>query len=116
VTCNTCNGTGFVPSYGEPTMVSFCPACRPDHGYGRPQTGAVRNEGNVRILQGVTRLDIPVERILAGAGDADLKLCVVVGEEQDGSLYFASNKASGPEVLWALERAKQALLKAGGAA
>jgi hypothetical protein len=57
---------------------------------------AVRSEGNVRILQAVTRLDIPVERILAEAGDADLTLCIVVGEEQDGSLYFASNKASDP--------------------
>lgn len=81
-----------------------------------PQEGAVREEGNVRILAGVTRLDIPVERILAGAADADLKLCIVIGEQQDGSFYFASNKANGPEVLWSVEQAKQALLRAGGVA
>lgn len=111
--CETCNGTGYV--IGEARLPVLCLVCRQGKPI-PPQPGAVRSEGNVRILPVVSPLDIPVERVLAAATDADLKLCIVVGEEQDGSLYFASNKASGPEVMWALERAKLALMRAGGAA
>jgi hypothetical protein len=35
---------------------------------------------------------------------------VIVGYEADGSLYFASNRANAPDVLWLLKQAEQILL------
>lgn len=64
---------------------------------------------NVHYLDVVTRLDIPVERVLEQAKD-NLKDVVLVGWDKDGELYFASNKANGGEVLWLLEKAKKLLL------
>lgn len=78
------------------------------------QPPVVREEGNVRILRGVTALDIPIGRVLAGAEEADLEICIVVGRSKDGKLWFASSRADGGDVLWELERAKAALLRAGG--
>lgn len=70
---------------------------------------------NVINLPVVTRLDIPSERVLAEAVKEDLEFVVVIGETKDGGFYFASSKASGPDILWQLEQAKLALLHAGGA-
>ncbi len=112
--CIACHGTGRYYS-ALTDHIGPCPICQ-SQSPPPQQPAAVREEGNVRILGGVTRHDIPVERVIAGAQDAKLTLCIVVGEQEDGSFFFASNKASGPEVLWALERAKHALLQAGGAA
>jgi len=39
-----------------------------------------------------------------------LKEVVIVGYEADGSLYFASTRANGPDVLWLLKQAEQRLL------
>jgi hypothetical protein len=72
-------------------------------------------DDNVVILPVITTLPIPVERILAQAMEADLKLCLVIGEREDGSLYFASSEPDGGDLLWLLERAKLALLHVGGA-
>lgn len=79
------------------------------------QPAAVADDGNVRILHGVTRHDIPVERVLRGALAANLSRCIVIGQDADGSLWFASTRADGGDVLWELERAKMALLRVGGA-
>lgn len=65
-------------------------------------------------LQTVTTLDLPPERILRAAADASLQSVIVIGYDQDGGEYFASSLASGPEVLWALERAKMKLLQIEG--
>lgn len=67
--------------------------------------------GDVVILPVVTRLDIPPERILKGALEADLTEVVVVGYDKDGNEYFAASMASGGDALWHLERAKLKLLK-----
>ena len=61
----------------------------------------------------VTSLDIPVERILRKASEAGLESVVVIGWDEDGDLYFASSVASGPEVVWLLEKTKANLLVAG---
>lgn len=71
-------------------------------------------EDNVVILNMVTRLDLPVERVIKGAQETNLKSVVVVGWDKNGDLYFASSKADGAEVLWLLEVAKKKLLAAGG--
>lgn len=59
----------------------------------------------------ITKLDIPVERVIDGAKKADLETAVVIGWDKDGEFYFASNKADGADVLWLLEQAKKRLLE-----
>lgn len=66
---------------------------------------------NVVFLDVVTSLDLPVERIIEALRDADLEEIVVIGYKADGDEYFASNVASGANVLWHLERAKKKLLE-----
>jgi len=65
---------------------------------------------NVVPFTGVTRLDLPADQVLDRAV-GKLKSVVIVGELEDGSEYFASSIADGPDVLWALERAKLRLLQ-----
>lgn len=65
---------------------------------------------NVTVLKTVTTLDIPTERILNGALEQPLNGCIVIGENADGELYFASSFADGGTVLWWMEKAKLALL------
>lgn len=68
--------------------------------------------GDVVNLDVATSLDIPVDRILSAAIEADLETAVVVGWDQDGNIYFASSSGYGPDVLWLLEKAKASLLTA----
>lgn len=65
---------------------------------------------NVVELPVVTSLDIPCERILRKAAEADLQTAIVIGRDQDGELYFASSVADGGDVLWLMEIAKKALI------
>lgn len=58
---------------------------------------------------GITRLDLPVDRVLDGARDV-LEGVVILGYTKDGSEYFASTYADGGDVLWLLERCKTLLL------
>jgi len=69
--------------------------------------------GEVVELDIVSSLDIPVGRILQRAKDAGLDTAIVIGWDRDGELYFASSVASGPEVLWLIEKTKANLLVAG---
>lgn len=62
-------------------------------------------------LDNITSLDIPVDRVLRKADEANLQSVVVIGYDQNGDEYFASSVAGGPEILWALERAKLRLLR-----
>jgi len=66
--------------------------------------------GDVIDLDVITHLDIPVEKIVENIPD-DLLSIIVIGERGDGSRYFASSEASGPDCLWMLERAKQDLFE-----
>jgi hypothetical protein len=87
----------------------------------RAKTPFALNEGlqkphsdNVVILPVVTRLDIPAERVLSTAHAADLDAVLVIGKQKDGAYYFSSSVADGGDVLWQLEWAKAALMRAGG--
>ncbi len=62
--------------------------------------------GEVVILDLITSLDIPAERVLSRAIDADITQAIVIGRDKDGDLYFASSVADGAEILWLIERAK----------
>jgi hypothetical protein len=59
---------------------------------------------------GVTRLDLPADRVLEGA-TGELDQVVVIGYHKDGSEYFASSIADGGTVNWLLDRMKLSLLE-----
>lgn len=60
---------------------------------------------------GITRLDLPPDRILDGA-KGKLEGVVVMGWDHEGNEYFASSYADGGTVLWLAERMKKMLLEA----
>jgi hypothetical protein len=62
-------------------------------------------------LNTITTLDIPAERILRRALDADLDRVLVIGYDTEGNEYFASSVADGGFSLWVMERAKLKLLR-----
>lgn len=62
-------------------------------------------------LETVTSLDLPPERILRKAVEANLETVIVIGYDGDGNEYFAASSADGGGVVWALERAKMKLLR-----
>lgn len=68
---------------------------------------------NVVELNMVTRLDIPPDRVLRAAIEANLTDVFIVGYDTDGDLYTASSKADGAELLWMLELTKKRLLEIG---
>lgn len=66
--------------------------------------------GKVIPLNNITRLDLPVDRVLEGAKD-QLEGVVLLWYNNDGDLYFASTYADGGEVLWLIEQCKKQLLE-----
>lgn len=64
---------------------------------------------NVIPIGGVTKLDIPADRVLEQAKEK-MEDVVLMGWDKDGELYFASTFSDGGGVLWLLEKCKQALL------
>lgn len=54
---------------------------------------------------GLTKLDMPAEKVLDGAMRASLESAVVVGFTQDGDMHFASSIASSAETIFLLQRA-----------
>ena len=68
---------------------------------------------NVVELGNVTTLDLPAERVIQRAKDADLETVIVIGKDQDGDFWFASNKADGGTVLWFMEVARKRLMEIG---
>ncbi len=67
-------------------------------------------DDNVVEFPGLTSLDISADKILSAATEMDLKQCVIVGRTKDDNIYFAFSMGYGPDCLWLLERAKQALM------
>ncbi len=67
-------------------------------------------DNNVTVLDVVTTLDCPPERILQEALDEGLNMVVVIGYDADGNEYFSSSVADGGTTLWLLERTKLKLL------
>lgn len=61
-------------------------------------------------FNGITRLDLDPERVLAKA-QGQLQAVVVIGYDQAGDLYVATSYADGGDMLWALEQAKRKLLE-----
>lgn len=65
----------------------------------------------IHYFNGVTKLDLPPDRILEQA-IGKLKGVVVIGWDHDGQFYGASSYADGGDCLWLLELCKKALLEA----
>lgn len=66
--------------------------------------------GDVVILNVMSRLDLPPDRILEAAiGKMDK--VVIIGYDKDGEEYFASSIADGGTVLWLMEKMKKKLLE-----
>lgn len=68
--------------------------------------------GDVVVLDVLTRLNIPANRVLEGAMDK-LETVIVVGYDHGGEEYFASSIADGGDAFWLLERCKRELLRRG---
>lgn len=71
------------------------------------------NKSNVVTLDLITTLDLPPERIIKAAQEADLESAIVIGYKKDGSEYFSSSISDGTQVIWLMERFKKALLEVG---
>lgn len=69
--------------------------------------------GEVIFLDILTRLDIPVDRVLDAAKESGLESVIVVGRDGNGEFYLASSKANVVEVLWDLEVAKHKIIGIG---
>lgn len=67
----------------------------------------------IHYLGGVTKLDIPADRVLEQAIDK-LDGVLVIGYDKDGDLYAASSYADGGMVMWLLEHCKYKLMECGG--
>jgi hypothetical protein len=65
---------------------------------------------NVIMFPGETLLDIPADRILTAAAEADLELVIVLGWTKDKTLYAASSSPSVPEAIYLVEQFKHELL------
>ena len=65
--------------------------------------------GKVVNFTGITKLDLPPDRILDQA-KGELDGVVIIGYDKDGNEYFASSYADGGTVLWLMERCKTKLL------
>ena len=68
------------------------------------------SDDNVITFSGITKLDMPPDRILEDA-KGRLDSVVVIGYDTDGDEFFASSIADGADTLWLLERLKMKLLR-----
>lgn len=65
--------------------------------------------GKILDFPGMTVLDIPVDRVLDGAKE-HLDNVILCGYDKDGDYYFAGTFGDAAEILWLLEKCKQAIL------
>jgi hypothetical protein len=65
----------------------------------------------VVYLDNATSLDIPTDRVLNAALNAQLQDVVILGKHPDGEYYFASSVADGGTVLWMWEKLKAKLME-----
>jgi hypothetical protein len=65
---------------------------------------------NVVEFSGVTKLDIPPDKLLNSA-IGKLESVLILGYTKEGDEYFASSKADASEPIYFCERAKHRLMK-----
>lgn len=62
--------------------------------------------GDVIILPVETTLDLPLDRVLDGAREAEVSCALVLGYGKDGAFYMASQECDAGKILILLERAR----------
>ena len=67
---------------------------------------------NVVILDCVTNLPIPPDRVLESA-IGQVSEVVVIGYDHDGELYIASSHGKKPELLWMMEQVRHLMVSDG---
>jgi len=65
---------------------------------------------NIIPLNGLTKLDLPIDRVL-DAAKGELEGVILIGYDIKGDEYFASTYADGGDILWLIERLKKRLLE-----
>ena len=58
------------------------------------------SDDNVIYLSEATADDIPPERVIEAALDANLSVAIVIGRRPDGTIYFASSTGDVKEAHW----------------
>ena len=58
------------------------------------------SDDNVIYLNEATTEDIPPDRVVAAALDANLSVAIVIGRRPDGTIYFASSTGDVKEAHW----------------
>ncbi len=76
---------------------------------GRSSDDSPRPGAKVEVFDGITRMDLNPDRVLAAAM-GQVQDVVVIGWDHSGGFYVASSHASGPDLLWLLEKARHALM------
>jgi len=66
--------------------------------------------GEVVNFTGGNNLDLDPNDVLAAALDK-MSECMIIGYDKEGGRYIASSTASGPRMLWWLEKAKEHILE-----
>lgn len=66
---------------------------------------------DITVLDCLTTLDVPVDRVLEGAIEQDLRSVMVIGWDKDGKFYVASSDTRKADLNWLLDLAKQRLLE-----
>ena len=64
----------------------------------------------IHTFTGTTILDMPAEKVLTAAVEADLSTCVVLGYDPEDFLYIAATTSNKAEILYLLEQAKMFIL------
>jgi len=65
--------------------------------------------GELISIGGITKLDLPADRILESA-KGQMEGVVLIGFDKQGEIYAASTYADGGTVMWLLEMCKQKML------
>lgn len=91
--------------------IKSCPECHPEDA---PKPNSAPGGNKVRILQTITRMHLPLDRIFDKCEERKLDTAVVVGWTKEGDFYFASSTPDGSDCLWLFELAKKRLLEVGG--
>jgi hypothetical protein len=66
--------------------------------------------GDVIYFPGETSLDIPADRVLLPAVDADLEQVIVIGRYKDGEFYFAGTTSDVTLTNWLIDKAKKTVM------
>lgn len=59
----------------------------------------------------MTTLDIPVENVLDGAKEMELKKVLVIGINKDDELYAAASFSDAADMIWMMEKVKKYILE-----